>query len=530
MTEFLKVQDLHSNPYQPVSRRTFTREQLADLDSIATIGLQQTPKARQVEEGYQLLFGHRRVAWWSLHCPDKPMPVEVEAASDREMFEAMIVENADRLEPNAIERAQTLKAYMEAFAVKQAEAGKLFNIQTQGGVSNLLRLLELPVEIQALVAGGGLPERLARRLLALRSLDAEKAIIALAEETAGHSNLESDLLISKKNAFTKNEITQEQLFEAKISSLVSQRGHILHRMPWDKKWKPGISADILGERIELPACEKCPFARRMDYAEFCLRPACWSAKLNEHARLETKKAAETKHLVVAAEGEKVTIIADPDQVRALLASKSQAVRLLPRPDAPRDYYNMEQAKKLTGSPFAQIGVLAAEAKQVLASVKPAPQKVKPKSSSPTDWKKKQADEEAKRKAYMAAQEQIVANLTPAIARLLPNDATALAVLVHVVSDQYYPSDNTEKKIAQAARFDDGRLPGKPADWKAFIAHAILDYVEMTMDKTEPSALREEYMKYAARFGLKLPAGWDAHLVPPAEKAAPAKAKGKGKKK
>ncbi len=542
MEKTLDVKLIHPNRYQPASRRTFTAAQVADLDSIGEIGLQQKPHVRahpQKAGEYELIFGHRRVAWWRLHQAGTLMPVDVVEADDRVLFDVMISENEDRLSTNAIEKAQLLRAYMAEFKLSQADAGKHFHLATQGGVSNLLRLLELPEEIQALVANGQLPERLARRLLALKSLDAEKAIIELAEEVAAHSSLESDSLTSKKNIFAKDEMTQEQLFEARIGSLVSQYCKPLHRMPWDKKWRPGISADILGERIELPACEKCPFARRVDYAEFCLRPACWSAKLSEHARLETEKAAKAKHIAIAAEGEKVTIVADTQQAQALLASKSPAVRLVAKPDAPGDYYSVEMAKRTSGSRFAAVAVLAKEADAVLKVLsKP---KANAQTKGPKDLQTRQREADAKRKTFEAARKQVIEALTPTVVRQLPNDAAVLALIATALSvNSYYGMDKSDREIAEQFR-KTHQAKAKAADLKRFIAHEILDSIENWMNGLDMADLRRVYTEAGAALKLQWPAGWDAHLIPPAEKAATVKpkaraiptakkAKGKGKKK
>ncbi len=74
---------LKPNPHQPTSRLKFKAEDLEDLNSIGTIGLQQKPKARRNGDGeYQLLFGHRRVAWWDAHLippAEKAAPVKSKA-------------------------------------------------------------------------------------------------------------------------------------------------------------------------------------------------------------------------------------------------------------------------------------------------------------------------------------------------------------------------------------------------------------------------------------------------------------------
>ncbi len=158
------------NPYQS---RAITPDSVQDLVADLKLnGLQQRPRARVSPllsgEGsgvrYQLAFGHRRLAAWQIAFPGQPIEVDVADLSDRQLFDDMIAENAQRDDINAIEKARSIAAYIAAFGVTQAEAGQRFNLKTQAGVSNLLSLLKLPAEIQDLVAAGTLPERLARRL------------------------------------------------------------------------------------------------------------------------------------------------------------------------------------------------------------------------------------------------------------------------------------------------------------------------------------------------------------------------------
>lgn len=164
---------IQPNPFQArTAQRPEHIERLAD--SILTDGLLEPPQARQSpdERGrYQLVFGHTRFAAYRLlrqrHPRDERfarMPLIAVALDDRRMFERGIAENLAREDISPIARARALKAYTERFGATQAESGKLFGL-SQGGVSNLIRLLSLPPEVVEIVDCGGISERQARSLL-----------------------------------------------------------------------------------------------------------------------------------------------------------------------------------------------------------------------------------------------------------------------------------------------------------------------------------------------------------------------------
>ncbi len=156
------------NRYQPKSRVTFTPEQLADLESIQDKGLIYKPRVRvspQDPQRFETVDGWRRRCAWMLFCPGELLPVEVVALDDQSAFTEMIIENAQRLQLNAIEKAETLLRYIAEFHATQAEAGKLFGID-QAAVSNLIRLKQqLPEFAQKHVTNGDLSEGIARRLI-----------------------------------------------------------------------------------------------------------------------------------------------------------------------------------------------------------------------------------------------------------------------------------------------------------------------------------------------------------------------------
>ena len=99
---------IEANPYQP--RQTFEEAEIADLaDSIRTHGILQPLVVRRVGEGYQLIAGERRLR--AAQAADwHQVPVQIRDVDDRQMAELAIVENVQRKDLNAIEKAESFHA------------------------------------------------------------------------------------------------------------------------------------------------------------------------------------------------------------------------------------------------------------------------------------------------------------------------------------------------------------------------------------------------------------------------------------
>jgi ParB family chromosome partitioning protein len=162
--QWLSLASITANPYQP--RKHFEESEIADLcDSIRTHGFLQPIVVRRVTDGYQVIAGERRLraaqmAGW------ERVPVQVRDVADRQMAELAIVENVQRKDLNAIEKAASFKRYIEEYQSTQEELASRVNID-RSTVSNLLRLLELPQEIKDMVVRGDITAGHAKALLPL---------------------------------------------------------------------------------------------------------------------------------------------------------------------------------------------------------------------------------------------------------------------------------------------------------------------------------------------------------------------------
>ena len=152
------------NPFQP--RKDFDDESLDKLaESLSDHGLLQPLVVRRVDETYQLIAGERRFraakkAGW------REVPVKVIEADDRTMTELAIVENLQRKDLNALEKAASFQRYLEMHGCTQEELAKRLKID-RSTIANLIRLLELPEPVQQAIRQGKVSPGHARALLPL---------------------------------------------------------------------------------------------------------------------------------------------------------------------------------------------------------------------------------------------------------------------------------------------------------------------------------------------------------------------------
>lgn len=155
---------IDANPWQP--RKTFPEREMQDLaDSIKEHGVLQFPVVRPAPDTldrFQLVAGERRVRAAGM-AGLKQIKVIVRHATNRQMAELAIVENRDRADVNAIEQAEAYACLIREFNVSVADVSKSAG-KSRPVVSNALRLLDLPSEVQAMIATRDLSETHGRAL------------------------------------------------------------------------------------------------------------------------------------------------------------------------------------------------------------------------------------------------------------------------------------------------------------------------------------------------------------------------------
>lgn len=162
--QHVSVGSIRPLPNQP--RRHFDEAAIAELaDSIGTRGLLQPIIVRRAPDGqgYQLVAGERR--WRAaqragLH----QIPALVRDLDDAATYEIALVENIQRQDLNAIEEAGAYRRLIDDFGHSQEELAKLVG-KSRSHVANLMRLLDLPQDVQALIGDGSLSMGHARALI-----------------------------------------------------------------------------------------------------------------------------------------------------------------------------------------------------------------------------------------------------------------------------------------------------------------------------------------------------------------------------
>jgi ParB family transcriptional regulator, chromosome partitioning protein len=203
----LEINLIKNNPLQP--RRKYDEAKLEELKaSIKEKGILQPILVRPAGNGYEVIAGERRLrAARALGLTQ--VPVVVKNATDREALVLALVENIQRAELNAIEEAQGFKRLIEDFSFTQESVATSVG-KDRSTITNLLRLLKLPVEIQDYVADGRLSMGHARALL---SVDDSRVQKKMAEDVVAKS-----LSVRQVEALVKKVVEGEVKKDKPVSS------------------------------------------------------------------------------------------------------------------------------------------------------------------------------------------------------------------------------------------------------------------------------------------------------------------------
>jgi ParB family chromosome partitioning protein len=155
-----------ANPYQP--RDEFDDEELHSLaQSIRAVGILHPPLVRPLPDSdlYELISGERRYRAARLAAL-KTIPVYIRTAEEAISAQAALIENIQRVDLNPLEIAKALKKLMDEFEFSQdrlaIQVGK-----KRSTVSNYLRLLSLPHQIQESISKGWITMGHAKAILSL---------------------------------------------------------------------------------------------------------------------------------------------------------------------------------------------------------------------------------------------------------------------------------------------------------------------------------------------------------------------------
>ena len=172
----LAVDTIAPNPYQP--RKEFPAEELQGLaDSIKAQGLLQPIVVRQKDGKYELVAGERRLRATKLAGIEK-IPALVRKYNDTESMNLALMENLQRQDLNPIEVANAYSRLMQEGGMTQDELSQKLGV-SRSAISNSVRLLSMPEEVQDYVRQGRLNESAARALAGLPNV---KVMLNMAQE------------------------------------------------------------------------------------------------------------------------------------------------------------------------------------------------------------------------------------------------------------------------------------------------------------------------------------------------------------
>lgn len=198
ITQMLSLDRIEVNPFQP--RVNFDEEALEDLaNSIKVHGIIQPLTVRELKgtNKYQLISGERR--WRASHLAElKEVPVYIRTANDQEALEMALIENIQREELNAIEIGVNYQRLIDECKLNHEElADRVGKKRTT--ITNYIRLLKLPPDIQVAVREDKISMGHARALAGVEKIDLQLSIF---KDVIGKnlSVRQTESLVSQRNS------------------------------------------------------------------------------------------------------------------------------------------------------------------------------------------------------------------------------------------------------------------------------------------------------------------------------------------
>ncbi|MBB1540734.1 MAG: ParB/RepB/Spo0J family partition protein [Bacteroidia bacterium] len=175
----VRMDAIDPNPYQP--RKEFAQEELQELaESIRKVGIIQPLTLRRNGDRYQLISGERRLRAARL-AGLVEVPAYIREADVQTMRIMALVENIQRSDLNAIEVAMGYQDLLDAAGCSHEELASFVG-KSRTSVTNMLRLLRLPHEVQQAIVEQRISMGHARALLGLESEEAQLELLRLIEE------------------------------------------------------------------------------------------------------------------------------------------------------------------------------------------------------------------------------------------------------------------------------------------------------------------------------------------------------------
>ncbi|MEM0938277.1 MAG: ParB/RepB/Spo0J family partition protein [Bacteroidota bacterium] len=196
----IEISKIETNPWQP--RTEFDEEALNDLaESIKVQGIIQPITVRALSGSqYQLISGERRLQA-SKRSGLSNIPAYIRIANDQQMLELALIENIQRENLNAIEIALSYQRLLFECNLKQEELGERVG-KNRSTVTNYLRLLKLPPDIQVALRDGKISMGHARALISIEDVSLQLDIF--------REIIKNELSVRKVEELVRNGPTSKQ--------------------------------------------------------------------------------------------------------------------------------------------------------------------------------------------------------------------------------------------------------------------------------------------------------------------------------
>lgn len=229
---YIETHKIVPNPDQP--RRDFDKESLSELAaSIKKFGILQPLLASKVEKPmtngidfeYQLLAGERRLrAAQLLGLPHVPVIVNDSFDNDRKRLEAAMIENIQREDLNPLEEAVAYKRFADEFGLTQNQIAEKVS-KSREVITNAMRLLTLPSDIQESIRAGKVTHTQARSLLMFKDREKQKQMYqAILSGAVSVRDMEAEARSVKANAGNSSAKKTESKFRDLESNLAKSIG------------------------------------------------------------------------------------------------------------------------------------------------------------------------------------------------------------------------------------------------------------------------------------------------------------------
>jgi ParB family transcriptional regulator, chromosome partitioning protein len=237
---FLQITQIKPNPFQP--REDFNQEALEELvNSIKEKGIIQPILVRTKGDAYELIAGERRLRAAQI-LKMTEVPAIIKEVEDRDSLELALIENIQRQDLNSIEQARAYQYLLDKFQLTQEEVSEVLG-KARVTVTNVLRLLKLPLEIQESIKSGKLSFGHGRALLEVEDPNLQRKLVQeIVHNSLSVRELETIIrtkrvrkpkvitrVLSEKDPLTR--IMEEQLQEVLATRIKivkkKKRGHII---------------------------------------------------------------------------------------------------------------------------------------------------------------------------------------------------------------------------------------------------------------------------------------------------------------